>query len=422
MQFLADWIEDALNASAEERATMCELKIMVGDDNASSHWDVHDRYAYEAVTVPTVHLAEGIATDWWSIFGGRDKQHPIAPYRTGFILPCLSFKCDGSTFEILGEQMDCENPGLRFWKPDNEVIPRCDAERALSDFVEKTIQRLVMAGIDDAEVQFQWSRISESRQDPEQTAFCEAAGALGVNPFTIDEWDEELILEAGEIFNGTSLVDFLAGVATLEDKQRRSTLRSVRNVDRQMGEESRLPHLREAACEVDDGFKQQRPNEGAWGPGYRVARALRQTLDMPESRPFESVTHMAKMLGCERFGSTDRLPGINAVVSRHDDIHIHLASSFHGAWWSDSFNFARAVGDAVCFPGGGLSVVNGLHGAERQAMGRAFAAEFLAPVGMVALMNREGLDHDEIAGRFAVSPQVIQRQLENRGRIEMACT
>ena len=422
MQFLTDWIEEALNASAEERATMCELKIMVGDDNATSHWDVHARYGYDAVTVPTVHLAEGITTDWWSIFGGRDRQHPITPYRTGFVLPCLSFRCDGSTFEISGQQMDCENPGLRFWKPDNEVISRCDAENILSAFVESTIQRLVLAGINDAEVQFQWSRVSESRQDPELTAFCEAAGALGVNPFSIDQPDEEFILEAGEVFSGTSLVDFLAGVATLKDWQRRSTLETVRNVEQQMGEDSRLPYLRDVACQVDDGLRQQRPNEGAWGPGYRAARAFRRALNVPESQRFESVTDMAEMLGCENFSSTERLAGIGAVVSRHDDVYIHLISSLYGAWWSERFNFARAVGDAVCFPEGGSSVVNGLHGAERQAMGRAFAAEFLAPVGTVAIMAHEGLDHDEIAGQFAVSPQVIQRQLENRERIEISCT
>ena len=59
---------------------------------------------------------------------------------------------------------------------------------------------------------------------------------------------------------------------------------------------------------------------------------------------------------------------------------------------------------------------------QRQAAGRAFAAEFLAPVESVLDMVESGLDDDEIAGSFHVSPQVIARQIENRDRIREACT
>ena len=55
-------------------------------------------------------------------------------------------------------------------------------------------------------------------------------------------------------------------------------------------------------------------------------------------------------------------------------------------------------------------------------MGRAFAAEFLAPVDAVVITIAEGLDIEEIAGKFAVFPQVIEHQLENRDRIALACT
>ena len=54
-------------------------------------------------------------------------------------------------------------------------------------------------------------------------------------------------------------------------------------------------------------------------------------------------------------------------------------------------------------------------------MGRAFAAEFLAPVDKIIDMSYGGKDVDEIAGVFKVSPQLIERQIENRGRIRLAC-
>ena len=109
-------------------------------------------------------------------------------------------------------------------------------------------------------------------------------------------------------------------------------------------------------------------------------------------------------------------------MSRGVDVHVHLRKSRYGPPSFENFNLARAIGDAVCFLEDGPSVINRLHGAERQAAGRAFAAEFLAPVEAVWGMHEEGYDVGEIAGRFVVDTRVIQHQVENRDRIERACS
>src|SRR3546814_4832171 len=85
---------------------------------------------------------------------------------------------------------------------------------------------------------------------------------------------------------------------------------------------------------------------------------------------------------------------------------------------SHLFTFARAVGDAVCFPGTRRAPVNDLHSAFRQATGRAFAAELLAPARQVGAMREEGRDFVSIAEWFGVSTTAIERQWENRDRIE----
>ena len=66
-------------------------------------------------------------------------------------------------------------------------------------------------------------------------------------------------------------------------------------------------------------------------------------------------------------------------------------------------------------------MVNNLHDAERQAAGRAFADEFLAPVEKVLDMVDDGRDIDEISASFNVTSQVIAHQIENRDRIRQAC-
>ena len=128
MRFSTEWIGEGPNASAEERATLCELQIFVNEENACLHFDPGSRKTFDHVTVPAVHLAEGLATDWWSIFGGRDREHPILHYRTGFALPNLSFKFDGSTFEVTGAQLSSDNPNLRFWQAGTEFLSRDAAE------------------------------------------------------------------------------------------------------------------------------------------------------------------------------------------------------------------------------------------------------------------------------------------------------
>lgn len=83
------------------------------------------------------------------------------------------------------------------------------------------------------------------------------------------------------------------------------------------------------------------------------------------------------------------------------------------------FSFARAVGDVTCFPEDtGRAVVNRLNRAHRQAAGRAFAAELLAPVEEVCSMENDGYDFDAIAEHFGVSPMVIEHQLDNKDRIQ----
>ena len=370
--------------------------------------------------MPAVHLAEGLAADWWSIFGGRDREHPLRNYRTGFALPNVKLGFDGSTFEVRGEQFASENPDVRFWQVGGEGLPRDVAESTLVKFIEEVVRRLATAGVSNSEVALHWSRVSRSLKDLEEQAFCEAAGALGIDPYGVSESDAKFIEEASDLFSGEALLEFLAGVG---DAARAELLSWVREVEDRPQEQACLPALhettgrfgRDASC---------KPAERGWATGYRAARAFREVMDIPAGERLTSLADVAERLGGGSFACTSGVPGIAALVCRGDgDIRIHVRErgSAHWARQAESFAFARAIGEVVCFGDARRSVVNRLHQAERQAAGRAFAAEFLAPVESVIDMVESGLDDDEIAGSFNVSPQVIARQIENRSRIREAC-
>ena len=212
MRFSTEWIDRGPNGSAEERATLCRLRLYVSEENACRFFDPVSDRTCDYVTVPAVHLAEGIATDWWAIFGGRDREHAIRKYRTGFALPDVTLRFDGSTFEIRGDHFASTNPDVRFRQVGREGLSRAAAESTLAKFIEGVAARLATADLSDSETALRWSRLSRSLDDPEERAFCEAAGALGVDPYGVSEADAMFIEQAAEIFAGEALLKFLAGL------------------------------------------------------------------------------------------------------------------------------------------------------------------------------------------------------------------
>ena len=421
MRFSVEWVDGGLNVAAEERATLCELRIYVSDQNACHFVDFISNEDTDSLIVPAVHLAEGLATDWWLLFGGRDREHRIRRYRSGFALPDLSFRSDGSTLEVTGRSLYSENPHLRFPFAGDETLPRSAAEVILSGFIEKVVDRLADEGVSSSEAALCWSRVAKSRSDPDEHAFCEASGALGLDPYAISEDDARFIEQAGSVFSQESLIEFLAGV---RGKERSASVADhIGQVESRPAAQSDLPELDHIARQIADQIRYH-DGDRPWAAGYRAARAFRDTLGIGSDRRYSSHAVLAKTLGSAAFEPAVLFSGVRALVSRPDGatrIHLHdhrrRSRSADAGSRSNNFAFARAVGDAVCFRDTRRSVINDLHHAERQATGRAFAAEFLAPVERVIDMYRDGYEAEEIADEFDVSTYVIEDQIRNQDRI-----
>ena len=75
----------------------------------------------------------------------------------------------------------------------------------LSGVVESCGSRRVLARVRER-------RVSRSLGDPDERAFCKAAGALGVDPYGVSEEDALFIEEAAGLLSGEALLEFLAGV------------------------------------------------------------------------------------------------------------------------------------------------------------------------------------------------------------------
>jgi hypothetical protein len=397
---------------------VADFSLWLNEQNVTMH--LRDGASHDHLTVALYPLAEGLAHDWWALFGGRDREFSLTRYRAGYAMPDVRFRFDGRAFEASAHQRAYRNPDVRFWAGVSEVMSRADAETVLGNFIVDILARVDSKGGPNTGAALRWSRIQASRADPEEAEFCSCAGALGADPYSIDDASSALIDNAASLFEDEPLTEFLAGA---RDYAATDILQWIRQAERRPKAQSRLADLMAVSARAAE-LAPERGGEDDWALGYRRARAVRQALSMDESGRFESDLVLAKRFGAgDDFSFAPRTDGIRALRSHHnDEVHIHMRD--HGklanAGAGYRFSLARAIGDVACFPAASRAAVNELHFASRQAAGRAFAAEFLAPVDEIRSMRTDGHDLVTIADEFAVSTVVIERQLENASRIARA--
>jgi hypothetical protein len=324
-------------------------------------------------------------------------------------------------FQIEAHQRTYKNPDIRFWAGPTEIMDRAEAEAQIGGFIEKILSRLDQRNVTETSAALRWARVQASRANTDEASFCEAAGALGLDPYQIDDGAAQSIEDAAALFQGEPLAEFLAGA---RGTNQRLLLQWVGDMKQRPRYQARIADLREIAVQIA-GNVPARSDEAGWSLGYRRARSVRQVLSLQAGSRFPSYKLLAEKLNASSsFRLARDVDGIRVLREDHSDgvrLHVRKHGSSARARESELFSFCRAVGDVVCFPDECLAPVNNLHAAHRQAAGRAFAAEFLAPIDEVRSMQESGRDVVSMAEEFHVSTALIERQLENGARIDKSC-
>ncbi len=416
MKFFVEWEDGGRISEDVDLLAVGALRVIVGDRNVCEFRAEGAGPISASIPVSVYPLAEGVATDWWSLFGGRDVPHRLAAYRGGYAIPDVRLRFDGADFEVACSPRRYENPPVDFPNGAVERLDRADAERALGAFFDETLARIEERGARESGLHAQWNLIRASRADPEEAAFCEAAGALGLDPYDVSDADAAFIERGGALFDGEPLAEFLTGLRRAP--RRSGVLDWIREAERRPPGKSRLPALEDLRGAAPE--RAARAGEKPWARGYRWARAARRLLGAGQGERFRSVAALARRLGAPGFASAPSAPGLRALVdSRDGETRVHLRRTRDVA--GNLFALARAVGDAAANPPARRSAVNDLREASRQACGRAFAAEFLAPMDEILSMRGDGLDVHAIADEFGVTAATVARQEENADRIRLAC-
>ena len=411
MRFSADWQDPGVSASAELKATFCLLAIEIEGRRVSRFFD--DRYgrAHDRIAMPAYPVAQGLARAWWSLLAGRSGTIRLGRFRDGFAVPDIRLEPDGRYVDITAEPFEYSNPPVTFTRRARERLAVADLERDMAEFIESVVEKLGDYKIRNSWLQDRWSLIQASLEDDEERVFCEAAGALGRDPYLGDEAQAQAIEGAAEYFDDEALLEFLASQRGHEPAL---ALKWLHAGEEQLGDKAALPAIPDLAG-VLSRPEPAMPSMSAvlpWQLGYRLAEDCRWALDLKPERVFGDVADIAALFGGPGANiARGRVPGLRAEANRSKGAPKVIVAELPVPH-SRTFAMMRAVGDLLAFQQEGRSPVTDTY-SYRQAVGRAFAVEMLAPAGTILQMERDGWAPDEIAIARNVSEEAITRHLQN---------
>lgn len=408
MKISAEWLPRGRNAAAEEAATVARIRILIGNRSATDMRAPGQLKLVDHTIAPAYPLAEALAFRWWALAYGRGRTTRLRFLRAGFALPDISITGIGNgSIEVRCEPFIYENPQVEFVTKAFESVTISNFENDMKGFVDCVLTHLREENVDETPLSSRWSKVMATLIDPEERAFCKAAGTLDVDPYTCGDDVAAFIDAASSKFEPDDLEEFLAGV---RPETGRSAIDWLTQAEQTPGDWSLLPAIDDCRREV--GFR--RSAIPPWTTGYASARKVRRRLHLSDTEPVGGLAALASRLGNPLFHATERsttgLRGVSHVQSGKP--RAIVGGGVHPA--SLLFTVARTFGDAIHFGGPRRSPVTDQMGTYRQQLGRAFAAEFLAPVSSVLDMTKRGDRIEDIAANFGVSEYVVSHQIENR--------
>lgn len=349
-----------------------------------------------------------VLANWWRIHYRRD-----APYRLwDFIVDeqagtNYDFLATVSGTQVVLQARAANSRSLSLEHASRTFAVGAFEQLLLDEFLRPLASHHWLIGHSATQLHALLRRVDDSRAYPAERAFCRTAGALGLTPYDLSDETASKIRDLLTLvpeedarldFSSAILAEFLLeGQAWTSQELERHRKRNA------------LPVL--AKLRNDCAAKSNAPVR-PYRRGYDLARNARAMLKLASDVPAGGVDGLSKLFGADQaIALSPDAPGaLRAFQSIEGDVPTFVVEN-EGAK-SSAFVLARAIGDYVAF-GSHASCVADLY-TDRQAVGRAFAAEFMAPKdAVVQMIEVEDRPVAMVADHFGVSPSVVHRQYEN---------
>jgi hypothetical protein len=434
-----EW-ENAPGVRAPElRATWARLEVRVGDESATQIEDQRAATTRRSIYVSLYPLAEWIAYNWWflrfhsRLTGLRPEQYDyraarrksdVASLRNhnfrgasdGFLWPNLTIVPDGRRTRLVWRSDHAEvGRGIRFAGDGDVFLETLVVEQRLAEFVDAVVTRLLEQDVRDTPLEAEWHAIRNTEAD--EAEFCAASARMGLDPYDDAHEFAELITEAGATLDTAVFSEFVDAVHPLRMESGVAWLHETTDLIREAPTSSLADNILRLRREV--GSTGARAGAGPWRVGWADARRTRGALGIDDVTPLGldefvlSREHKSEDRRLEALGGYSDAGGPVIVLGREVVADSRRFSQARGLWrilaTPDTSRFLLTSARST-----------------PQSVGRAFAAEVLAPAaGIRRLLDGDSElvfsdDLDRIGAHFGVSPWVIRHQAENQLELHLS--
>jgi hypothetical protein len=376
-------------------------------------------------------LAEWIATNWWTLMShirpsATDPlywtwpnvrtdpwlpQHNLRGAGDGMAWPDMTIVMEGNVARV-AYTSDAERSlaPVRFAATARTLVRADEVKQGLAAVVDHVLERLATMGITESRLAEEWNVIAQA--DDEEREFCQTVARLGLDPYSVDQRTAAQVIEIASALPPSLVDDFfdsadpaaLSAAATWTE----SALDVANGASASANEE--LSVLYDSVSRVRD--EAGPPSQKPWTLGYDMARHVRAKLGVGDTDSFDPSLWVG-------LGAVDApasgVQGAAAVQANRCGL---VLSSPDISGSARRFGKARALGRVLARPQERIFVLSAARGYLERLAG-AFAAELLAPAEGIrqyldVLGERTDAAFDAVAGRYEVSPLLIQHQYDNQ--------
>jgi len=415
------WLPES-HGPREVSCTAASLRIEIGDKVATRIDDDWSKSVWESTRVSAYPLALWIASSWWRLrWESRPfrsapdtswrMSHEVAGAGHGYLWPLMTFESDGLAIDVTCRPSNpLSGEPIRYLAGFRDTISASVFEQILDQFADLVLARLDASGIGQTDLHHLWRAVREERRDPDLAHSRQLEARLGFDP---GEAPEVLMQRLSALCRsaGQGAVDELAPVCAGPENA------AILDKIQQFAEG---PGVTAHGSMAESLKAENAVFSTPWERGQSLARMARQHLGL-DHRPI-SDKQLADALGVSEFPKPDPLfarSPLGLAIRSSGGSQMKLLFRKRNAP-ALRFEAARFLSEQVSAPEWESWLPATDTRTARQKAQRAFAAEFLCPIGALRQFLDKDFSPDSIAAageHFGVSDLAVKSVLANHREI-----
>lgn len=422
LKFNVEW-QSTGSGALEFRETSAFLSVCAGHTVITRNEDLWSKTLRDSVLVSTYPLAIWLAASWWRLNhepmpcqGPRlptdwRMAHELGAANHGYVWPHVAFASDSEVMQVWSAApQPAKAQSVRYLAECAVSMPLAAFQSGVDEFIGAVIRRLSAVGAGETDLAQLWALVQADRQDPAAARLRKIEAALGYDP---DECPQGLLdqaLDFDRVLGGDALAELAPLYGRFAPEPSLTALDDFLGQPGLLGK-PRLPRLPLKSCRAAP----------PWERAVAAARALHGVLGLGEGKVKDQTLHdLLGLSSSTEAAVQDTGPRLQAAVGvpeGADQIKFVLRRRHPDA---RRFELSRFIADLVQTAGTGQWLASTDLPTSRQKYQRAFAAEFLCPIGeLQSFLNGDFSEAaiEDAASQYGVSERTVSSLLANNGLI-----